>query len=340
MGSERMDRLDLFAFYTLLAIILIHIIIFPHHKRFLIPADLTAHYPESIRPFYEHIARTRNLKKLIRGIENSEPIFSLPSSGQIFCFVETSEKHYSDRVPSIASTWLGRCDNGRFFSKTPLPDAKMPFSTVYRNLEDDYDDLFRKTLFGFYYSYTYISKDFDWYLKGDDDSYYAMDHLKEYLSTLDPMEPLYLGYRMKPFLVNKLNKKAPKDGYNSGGPGYILSNAAVRIFAEHLYHDEVLCPYDWAEDRGMARCLASMGIYPADTRDENGLHRFIPFRVNEWREVPDAYNYYPLMKNGSLVSEKFVSIHQLSPKKMILLDSILYPSSGKRLFTPEFLNLL
>ncbi|UMM36488.1 hypothetical protein L5515_008632 [Caenorhabditis briggsae] len=331
MGSERMDRLDLFAFYTLLAIILIHIIIFPHHKRFLIPADLTTHYPESIRLFYEHIARTRNLKKLIRGIENSEPIFSLPSSGQIFCFVETSEKHYSDRVPSIASTWLGRCDNGRFFSKTPLPDAKMPFSTVYRNLEDDYDDLFRKTLFGFYYSYTYISKDFDWYLKGDDDSYYAMDHLKEYLSTLDPMEPLYLGYRMKPFL---------KDGYNSGGPGYILSNAAVRIFAEHLYHDEVLCPYDWAEDRGMARCLASMGIYPADTRDENGLHRFIPFRVNEWREVPDAYNYYPLKKNGSLVSEKFVSIHRLSPKKMILLDSILYPSSGKRLFTPEFLNLL
>ncbi|EGT37634.1 hypothetical protein CAEBREN_00045 [Caenorhabditis brenneri] len=278
----------------------------------------------------EFFPKSRKLNKLTSGIENSASTLKLPTSGQLFCFVETSEKHYADRVPSVASTWLPKCDNGRFFTKTPLPDTKMPFSTVYRNLEDSYYDLFRKTLLGFYYSYAYISKDFDWYLKADDDNYYVIDHLKDYLNTLDPSEPLYLGYRLKPFL---------QDGYNSGGPGYILSNAAVRIFVEYLYNDEKLCPYDWAEDRGMGRCLASMGITPSDTRDKTGANRFVPFLPKEMLEVPAGYHYYPL-NNRSLISENFVSLHRISPRKMIFLDSILYPKSGKRLFTPEFFDLL
>lgn len=110
--------------------------------------------------------------------------------------------HYDDRVPSIASTWLPKCDNGRFFTKTPLPNSNMTYSTVYLNLKDSYYDLFRKTTFGFYYSYMHISKSFDWYLKADDDTYFAMDHLKEYLSTLDPTKPLYLGYVLKPYFVS------------------------------------------------------------------------------------------------------------------------------------------
>lgn len=248
--------------------------------------------------------RTRNVNKLTQGIEDSEATYDLPTSGQLFCFVETSKKYFNDRVPSMASTWLPRCDNGRFFLKTPLVDEKIPFSTVYRNLEDSYYDLFRKTLLSFYYSYTYISKDFDWYLKADDDNYFMIDHLKEYLDTLDASKPLFLGYRMKPFLVInvsriKINYFFQEGGYNSGGAGYLLSNAAVRIFVEHLYHDEKRCPYDWAEDRGIARCLASMGILPSDTRDNDGSCRFLPFRPSEMPGIPEAYHYYPLKVRGN-----------------------------------------
>lgn len=106
-----------------------------------------------------------NIDELTRGIQHSASTYSLPTSGQLFCFVETSEEYYNTRVPSVAATWLPRCDNGRFFSKTPLPDHRLPFSTVYRNLEDSYYDLFRKTLLSFYYSYTNISDKFDWYMK-------------------------------------------------------------------------------------------------------------------------------------------------------------------------------
>ncbi|CAI2354493.1 unnamed protein product [Caenorhabditis sp. 36 PRJEB53466] len=324
------DRIDRMAVYTLVAITFINSIIFPVHRKFMIPLDLYAHFPEVIRPVLDQMPTSRSLSKLTRGIENSPATTTLPNSGQLFCFVETSEKHYADRVPSVAATWLSRCDNGRFFTKTPLPYPEMPFSTVFRNLEDSYSDLFRKTLLGFYYSYTYISREFDWYLKADDDTYFVIDHLKEYLDQLDPSEPLYLGYRMKPFL---------KDGYNSGGSGYILSNAAVRLFVQHLYHDEEACPYDWAEDRGMGRCLASMGIIPEDTRDEHGMNRFNTFHPREILDVHPGYHYYPL-KNGTSISEKFVSLHRISPRKIMFLDSILYPKSEKRIFTTDFLHLL
>lgn len=43
-----------------------------------------------------------------------------------------------------------------------------------------------------------------------------------------------------------------KAGHNSGS-FYILSRAAMKIFAERLYHDEQACPFDELEDVGIAR---------------------------------------------------------------------------------------
>lgn len=40
-------------------------------------------------------------------------------------------------------------------------------------------------------------------------------------------------------------------GYNSGGT-YVLSNAAMRLFAEELYGNSTLCPFADYEDVGLA----------------------------------------------------------------------------------------
>ena len=44
-----------------------------------------------------------------------------------------------------------------------------------------------------------------------------------------------------------------KNGYNSGGAGYVLSNGAVKLFVQELYHNRTLCPYDENEDIGLGR---------------------------------------------------------------------------------------
>lgn len=130
-----------------------------------------------------------------------------------------------------------------------------------------------------------------------------MDHLREYLNTLNPAEPLYLGYRLAPFMVGWLQERTElteklfsfqNNGYNSGGSGYILSNAAMRMFVEQLYHNVRLCPYDRGEDRGMGRCLESVGITPSDTRDDQELNRFMPFRPAEIPIIGSKWHYFPL----------------------------------------------
>lgn len=73
-----------------------------------------------------------------------------------------------------------------------------------------------------------------------------MENLRSFLSTLNPDEPHYLGYVLKPYL---------KNGYNAGGAGYILSRAALKIFSEQLYSNATLCPDDIYEDVGIARLV-------------------------------------------------------------------------------------
>ncbi|CCD64792.1 N-acetylgalactosaminide beta-1,3-galactosyltransferase [Caenorhabditis elegans] len=323
-GFDRIDRIALLAVFV---VALINYISFPERRKFQIPAELYAYSP-AILPYKEFFFPTRDVQILIQGIEHSPATFTLPTSGQIFCFVETSTKYYKDRVPSVASTWLPRCDHGRFFTKTHLPYPDIAYSTVYRNLRDTYDDLFRKSIFSLYYSYTSISKHFDWYLKTDDDTFVAMDHLREYLNTLNPAEPLYLGYRLAPFMNN---------GYNSGGSGYILSNAAMRMFVEQLYHNVRLCPYDRGEDRGMGRCLESVGITPSDTRDDQELNRFMPFRPAEIPIIGSKWHYFPL--KYPFISKKFVTLHRVPPEMMISLDKSLYSENGEPTFNvTDFFN--
>lgn len=69
------------------------------------------------------------------------------------------------KVPAVNETWLKRCDHGQFFTTEPIEDETIPFTTVFSGLDDSYVNLFYKTLRGFYYAYTEISSEFDWYMK-------------------------------------------------------------------------------------------------------------------------------------------------------------------------------
>ena len=57
--------------------------------------------------------------------------------------------------------------------------------------------------------------DFDWFLKADDDTFIVVDNLRRFVERRNPRTPIWYGAKLK-------NPKV-KDGYQSGGAGYLLS---------------------------------------------------------------------------------------------------------------------
>jgi glycoprotein-N-acetylgalactosamine 3-beta-galactosyltransferase len=66
-------------------------------------------------------------------------------------------------------------------------------------------------------------------------SYVVVENLRYMLSSKDSQEPIYFGCRFKPFV---------KQGYMSGGAGYVLSKAALDSFAEKALNNPRLCRSD------------------------------------------------------------------------------------------------
>ena len=78
-------------------------------------------------------------------------------------------------------------------------------------------------MLAFHTSFQRFKDDVDWFFKCDDDTYVVMENLKFVLSLFDPREPHYIGWKSYDNL---------KHGYNSGGSGYAVSKAAVKLLVE------------------------------------------------------------------------------------------------------------
>lgn len=264
--------------------------------------------------------QTRNEKYLSRGIEHFPPLNQSKMTG-IFCFVETSQKYHETRVPPVWSSWLNKCDHGRIFTSTQIQNRQnISHSTVYRNLNDGYFQLFYKTIWSFYFAYKDISNQFDWYLKADDDTLVIMNNLRKYLATLDPKRAHYLGVTMK----------YSYDFYQAGAI-YILSNEAVRRFVEKAYGDVEKCPYFYDEDAGLGRCLYSIGIISEDTRDENGRNRFVAFSPKEIfnEEVPSEWFLNKNTLKKDIHSNDLISVHHLTPDEFPFYSKLFDSYFGK-----------
>ncbi|CAJ0962005.1 unnamed protein product, partial [Mesorhabditis belari] len=258
--------------------------------------------------------------ELAKYIHVSPEAANLPKKGQLFCWTMTAKGYHKTRAPAVNETWLPRCDHGQFFTNFPFDsELKIAHSTIFAGIPDSYSNLFFKSRYAFFHIYTKISKDFEWYLKADDDTYVIVENLRSYLSKLNPDLPYYIGYRLRPYLEH---------GYNAGGAGYVLSRAAMKIFAEQLYSNASLCPDDIYEDVGIGRCLANVGIYPLDTRNSRGQQRFNTFRPDEvfhGSVVESPYWMYDVEIRGyDGVGTDLISFHHLTPDEIRLFDILLY----------------
>ncbi|PIC35151.1 hypothetical protein B9Z55_014594 [Caenorhabditis nigoni] len=256
---------------------------------------------------------------LLGSVKVSESARNQPKSGSLLCWAMTTSVYHKTRVPAITETWLRRCDAGHLFTNSDrFLNASTPYHTVFDGLPESYYKLFWKTRLALLYIYKHVSKDFDWYFKGDDDTYLIVENLQRYLATLDPNKPYFIGYRLS---------RRTETGYNAGGSGYVMSREAMRIFAEKLFNDKEKCPYHEWEDYAIAQCLASVGIVPLDSRDEKGRQRFLPWRPEQhfYADLTRSFQMDPIQIWGpAIYHENLISMHHLYPDEIRLIDGLLY----------------
>ena len=140
---------------------------------------------------------------------------------RVLCWVPSLEKWLPDRVKAVNETWLRRCDGHLFFVETK---GNHSADVISLGISDGRRHLAEKSMAVFTYLYHHHLHDrFDWFLKGDDDTFVVVENLRYLLEQYNASQPVYLGHLFKVLV---------KGGYMSGGASYVLSREAPRILNE------------------------------------------------------------------------------------------------------------
>lgn len=113
---------------------------------------------------------------------------------RVFCWVMTQEVNHKDRAIHVKQTWGSRCNKLVFISDAD--DSSLPAVNANHGLVGR-DHLTAKTMRAFDYAYKNHGKDYDWFIKADDDTYVIVENLRYMLSAHQPSEPVYFGHAFK-----------------------------------------------------------------------------------------------------------------------------------------------
>ena len=188
---------------------------------------------------------------------SSEP--NLYNRVRVLCWVMTSQENLYTKAVHVRATWTRRCNRVLFASEHK--DARFP--TIDINVKPGKEHLTMKTMKTFDYVYKHHYNDADWFMKADDDTYVFVENLRYFLSYQNASEPVYFGHTYM---------HAMKQGYNRGGPGYVVSREALRRFAARK---KGLCDDDLgAEDITFGRCMELLKVEIGYTTDSMHRKRF------------------------------------------------------------------
>ncbi|KRF98773.1 uncharacterized protein Dwil_GK28004 [Drosophila willistoni] len=240
---------------------------------------------------------------------------------RILCWVLTTPKNHKEKAIHVKRTWGKRCNVLLFMSSEE--DKELP--TVKLDVTEGRKNMWGKVMEAIKYVYKHHYNDADWFFKADDDTYAVVENLRYMLYPYNPQTPVYLGCKFNLYI---------KQGYMSGGAGYVLSREALRQLAEKGIGNPKICTttgVSEAEDFEIGRCMEHLNVTAGDSRDSMGRGRMFPFipenhlfplkykKIWYW-----SYQYYKNDEGLDCCSDLAISWHYVDPYLMYIMDYLIY----------------
>ena len=206
---------------------------------------------------------------------------------KILCIIYSTDAGHDKKIPAIRETWGQKCDG--FMVGSNKTDASVNAVDIPHAGPEIYRNMWQKVRSLWSYVYDYYYETYDWFHIGGDDMYVLVENLRLYLES-DEIKMASNGGETLP--VGKQRKQTPLylgrrfayDGklsriYNSGGPGYTLNKAALKLLVNDGW-GAAAERQTYAEDLFLGAAFRENGVLAYDTKDDSGAERYMHYPVS------------------------------------------------------------